>query len=81
MFRIKTHSLTVENAKRDLLSIQPTATGCYFKFADGSELIVQGKVTTQLQAALTVVSTSQANNIEVDFTNPNQPIKMGPKVS
>jgi len=81
MLKIKTRSLIVQNEKRDLLSIQPTASGCYFKFSDGSELIVSAKMTSSLQAALTVASTSTAENIELDFTNPNQPIKMGPKGS
>lgn len=63
------------------MSIQPSASGCYFKFADGSELIVATKMTAPIQAALTIASTSTADNIEIDFTNPNQPIKMGPKGS
>jgi len=79
MLTIKTHSLVVHNEKRDLMSIQPSMGACYFKFGDGSELILSVKMTTQLQNMLTLISTSTADNIEIDFTNPAQPIKMGPK--
>ena len=77
MIKIKTGSVTVVNELHNLMACQPSAGTCYFKFGDGTELIVPTKLSSQLQAALTVVQQSKAESIEIDFTNPAQPIKMG----
>lgn len=79
MIKIITKSVVIENEVGNLMSIQPTANGCYFKFADGTEVTVPINLTQAHQNMMNVVATSKAEYIELDFTNMNQPLKMGPK--
>jgi len=77
MIKIKTHSIEIVNPKHDLMSVQPSMGQCYFKFNDGSEVTIPVKMTPQLQATLNIAATATAEVIEIDFTNPSQPIRMG----
>ena len=77
MIKIKTPSIEIVNARHDLMSVQPSMGQCYFKFGDGTEVTVPIKMTPPIQAALNVAATSTAKVVEIDLTNPTQPIKLG----
>jgi len=76
MLTIKTAAMTI-TTKANLLALQPSASMCYIKFADHSELTITQSISPKLQNALALASISTAKNIEIDFTNESTPIRLG----
>lgn len=59
-----------EFPKDEFITTQDTPTGMYFKFKDGTELIINAEKNAQFKTIPTMLMKSTANNIVIDFNNP-----------
>lgn len=72
MLTIKKADMIVKIPVGSHISLQETSDGLYFKFKDGSELMVATEMTPQVKAIASMLDKSSAKEILVDFNNPKQ---------
>jgi len=76
MITIKKLNMQFQFASGDFVSSQDTPDGLYFKFKDGSELILSVEKTPQLQTIPMMLMKSTAKNITIDLNNTKQMISI-----
>jgi len=71
MITIKKDGMKFEFQKNSFVTSQDTPDGMYFKFKDGTELIIHAAKNPQFKTLPHMLMRSTADYILIDFDNPN----------
>jgi hypothetical protein len=77
MITIKKGSKVFKFENDEFTVCQDTPDGMYFKFTDGSELMINGDVRPERRAVPNMLMRSTADNILVDFNSKDKFISFG----
>lgn len=70
MIVIRKGNMEFKFPKGEFTASQDTPTGMYFRFRDGTELIINAEKTPQLKTIPTMLQRSEAEHVLLDFNNP-----------